>query len=208
MASQIKKYQSILIFGPPGSGKGTIGHFLAEVCDQFHLSTGEVFRGLSKDSKGGQLFERYANHGQLLPDDACIEIFKVYLEGLIATNRYFPSRQFILLDGIPRTIEQAKALDQFLQIQQVIVLEAPSEQVLIERLMKRAVIEARIDDQNEEVLNKRFEVYHRQTKEVLEHYPSSILKRFNADQKPFEVLRDILMELADLFASNELSMNS
>lgn len=199
MSADKKRQHSILVFGPPGSGKGTIGQFLSHVCDQCHLSSGDIFRGLSSDSEGGQLFQRYATKGQLLPDDATIDIFKSYLEGLIATNRFFPSRQFLLLDGLPRTLQQAKAIDQFLDVKQVIVLQVPSEQILVDRLFRRASLEGRADDQSEEILKKRFEVYHQQTKEVLSHYPDSIIKRFNADQKPFAVLRDILVDLSDLF---------
>ena len=99
--------RSVLIFGPPGSGKGTLGKFLSSAGNHFHLSSGDIFRGLSPESPAGQLYHTYASKGLLLPDELTIEIWRHFVDGLIATNRYFPASQLLLLDGIPRTIRQA-----------------------------------------------------------------------------------------------------
>ncbi len=94
-------FRSVLIFGPPGSGKGTLGKFLSSAGNHFHLSSGDIFRGLSPESPAGKLYHHYAGKGLLLPDEVTIQIWHHYVNGLIATNRYFPSQQLLLLDGIP-----------------------------------------------------------------------------------------------------------
>ena len=96
--------RSILIFGPPGSGKGTLGKSLSSAGNHFHLSSGDIFRGLSPESPAGKVYHNYAGKGLLLPDDTTIQIWHHYVHGLIATNRYFPEQQLLLLDGIPRTL--------------------------------------------------------------------------------------------------------
>lgn len=193
--SRKEPYRSILLFGPPGSGKGTLGHFLSSAGNHFHLSSGDIFRGLSLESPAGKLYHSYASKGLLLPDEATVEIWHHYVEGLIATNRYFPERQLLLLDGIPRTVKQTELLDPYINIVKIIVLEVPDTEVLIKRLQRRAVIEKRMDDKDAEVLRTRMEVYKKETVHVLDHYPKNKIEYFNADQKPLEVLRDVLVKL-------------
>lgn len=193
-----KLLKAVLLFGPPGSGKGTVGRLLAQAGNHCHLSSGDIFRGLSPASPAGQLFHTFASKGQLVPDEVTISIWHEYVMGLIATNRYFPEEQLLLLDGMPRTPEQAKALDAHIQVEQAIVLDMPNIEKLVQRLKKRALIEARPDDANESVLHKRMEVYEKQTVQLLKHYPQNKISRFNADQRPMEVLRDILVKLCPL----------
>ncbi len=191
-------FRSILIFGPPGSGKGTIGKFLDAASNHYHLSSGDIFRGLSPESPAGQLYHSYASKGHLVPDEATIEIWHNYVLGLIATNQYFPSHQFLLLDGLPRTKNQAKLLEKYLKIEHIIVLDVDEPQLLIERMQRRALIEKRKDDLDANILNTRLEVYHKDTQRVLEHYADDLVTVFDANQKPLEVLRDILIEHSDI----------
>lgn len=193
-----KPLQSILLFGPPGSGKGTLGRSLAQAGNHCHLSSGDIFRGLSPASPAGQLFSTYASKGHLLPDDVTIAIWHQYVMGLITTNRYFPEEQLLLLDGLPRTPEQAKCLDSYVNVRHVIVLDMPNIDNLVLRMKKRALIEGRADDANETVLRTRMEVYEKQTSALLRHYPQDKISRFNADQRPLEVLRDVLVKLCPL----------
>ena len=193
-----EKFQSVLIFGAPGSGKGTQGKFLSSAGNHFHLSSGDVFRGLSPESPAGKLYHKYAGKGQLLPDDVTIEIWHHYVLGLIATNQYFPKEQLLLLDGIPRTVKQAEILERYIEVKKIILLENKDKDTLIQRLKRRALIEKRHDDKDEGILRKRMEIYEQETFPVIQHYPKELIARFNADQRPLEVLRDILISLSDL----------
>lgn len=194
----LEPFRSILIFGPPGSGKGTIGKFLDAASNHYHLSSGDIFRGLSPESPSGQLYHSYASKGHLVPDEATVDIWYNYVLGLIATNRYFPSQQFLLLDGLPRTKLQAELLEEYLQIEHIIVLDVDEPKLLIERMQRRALIEKRKDDLDVDVLETRLEIYRNDTKRVLEHYDKDLITVFNANQKPLEVLRDILIEHSDI----------
>lgn len=200
MSLSAEKYQSILVFGPPGSGKGTQGKFLSSAGNHFHLSSGDIFRGLSPESPAGHLYHSYAGKGMLVPDEVTIEIWNNYVMGLIATNQYFPKEQLLLLDGIPRTRKQAEMLERYVTVKKIILLEAPNKNILIQRLKRRALIEKRQDDRDEIVLEKRIEIYESETVPVLQFYHQDLISRFNAEQKPLEVLRDILVSLCDLLA--------
>lgn len=202
-----KKFRSILIFGAPGSGKGTMGRFLSAAGNHVHLSSGDIFRGLSPDSPAGQLFHSFASKGHLVPDQVTLQIWHNYVLGLIATNRYFPSQQFLLLDGIPRTLEQAVLLEQYIEPLHIIVLKIDDKQKLVARMKRRALIEGRHDDTDENVLMTRFKVYEETTSKLLAHYPKDKITVVNADQKPLEVLKDILNHLSGLLSSPEKGAN-
>lgn len=193
-------FRSILIFGPPGSGKGTIGRFLSSAGNHFHLSSGDIFRGMSIESPAGKLYHNYASKGLLMPDETTIRIWNNYVHGLIATNQYFPKEQYLLLDGIPRTPRQAELLDAYVQIEGVIVLDVKKPDILIKRMQKRALIEKRNDDMDPNVLKTRLNVYKEETSYVLTHYPKKNIAYFNADQRPLEVLRDILVEFTQILS--------
>lgn len=196
-------FRSILIFGPPGAGKGTLGKFLSTAGNHFHLSSGDIFRGLDPETPIGRLYHTYASKGHLVPDEVTVEIWRQYVSGLISTNRYFPKKQLLLLDGIPRTPNQAEIFDKYIKVVHIVVLEMPNMEGLIARMKKRALIEKRADDADEEVLRTRMQVYERDTKSLLAHYPEHLISRFNADQRPLEVLRDVLVKLSDLLSHPE-----
>jgi adenylate kinase len=195
-----RPYRSILIFGPPGSGKGTQGKFLSSAGNHFHLSSGDIFRSLSPESAAGRLYHSYAHKGHLLPDDVTIGIWHHYVEGLIATNKYFPEHQLLLLDGIPRTGAQVELLKPYIHVEHIIVLESKNLNELMSRMKRRALIERRADDFDEKVVKTRMDVYLKETAQILQHYPEKLISKFNADQKPLEVLRDILVSLSRLLS--------
>ena len=191
-----KKLECVLVYGPPGAGKGTLCQFLNASESLYHLSTGDIFRGLTPESPAGRLFFEYANKGKLLPNDATIEIWDYYVKGLIATNQFQPSSQYMLLDGIPRTVSQAEALKDFIDVKAIIVLEVDNTEALIARLQRRASIEGRADDKALDVLRTRMSVYENETLPILDYYPEHLIHRFNANQRRLEVVRDVLQTLA------------
>lgn len=190
--SRSGRYSGILLFGAPGSGKGTVGKIIAEAGEHCHVSSGDIFRGLSPDSPAGSTFHTYASKGQLVPDEVTMDVWHGYVKGLIATNRFFPQKQLLVLDGLPRTVRQAEILDELVDIQKIVVLGADDLGVFVERLKKRATIEGRLDDADESVLQKRMDVYKAQTMSVLSHYESSQVAQINADQGRVAVLADVL----------------
>lgn len=190
--------RSILIFGPPGSGKGTLGKFLSSAGNHYHLSSGDIFRGLSPESPAGKLFHEYAGKGNLVPDEVTIEVWRHFVGGLIATNCYFPNEQFLLLDGLPRTTKQAELIAPHIDLLHIINLEMPNVDGLVKRLKRRAMIERRLDDFDEDILKNRMQVYENETVKVLEKYPKELISNFNADQPPLDVLRDVLVKLSYL----------
>ena len=182
-----------------------MGRFLSAAGNHVHLSSGDIFRGLSPDSPAGQLFHSYASKGHLVPDNVTLKIWHNYVLGLIATNKYFPTQQFLLLDGIPRTLEQAKLLDEYIDPKGVIVLKIDNKQKLVERMKRRALIEGRHDDADEKVLMTRFKVYEETTHALLDHYPHDKIVMINADQKPLDVLKDILTKTSGILSHPEIS---
>ena len=198
--SHQEPFDAVLIFGPPGSGKGTQGKFLSSAGNHYHLSSGDVFRGLAPESPAGKLFNKYASRGHLLPDEVTIEIWHHYVHGLIATNQYFPERQLLLLDGVPRTSGQAEILKKYLNIKGIILLESGDQGELVKRIVRRASIERRLDDKDEDILKTRMQVYEDETLKLLEVYPKELVSRFDASLRPLEVLRDILIDLSNLLS--------
>lgn len=204
------QFRTVLLFGPAGSGKGTMGSILAQAGSMCHISSGDIFRSLSPTSPAGILSQKYVNQGILVPDEVTIEIWRYYVNGLIATNRFLPDQQILLLDGLPRTLAQANMISSYMDLQHVIVLDIDDTDELIVRLQRRAKIEGRADDANADVLKKRLDLYRNTTVEILNHFPSDKISRFNAAQKPLNVLRDILSKLSDTLstAARPLAMPS
>lgn len=194
------KFSSILLFGPPGVGKGSLGQFLASAGTQYHLSTGDIFRGLASYSPAGKLYYSFASKGMLLPDEATIEIWKYFVQGLIATNAYYPESQDLLLDGLPRTIKQAEMLEEYIEVRHIIVLKTSNVQELLRRLQKRVRQEGKIESVDPMVLKRRIEIYEQESSELLNYYPKHLVSHIDADQKPLEILRDVLVRLSHLLS--------
>ena len=194
----VERFRSVLIFGPPGSGKGTQGVLLKRAGGFYHLSSGEMFRSLSSDSSGGKIYHLYAEKGKLLPDEVAVSLWKGFVQELVATHRYRPQEQLLLLDGIPRTKKQAEILEEHIDVQKVIVLDISSQKMLVERLKGRASVEQRKDDLNQLVLVKRMQIYQEETLPLLSHYPDNQIVRIDGMRRPAEVSKDILSALSTL----------
>ena len=179
----------IVFVGPPGAGKGTQSKRLLSYLGIPHLSTGEMLRAAkSLDTSLGKLASQYMDGGRLVPDPLVMDI--------VGERLAMPEYQSgCLFDGFPRTLSQAKSLDDMLALRQTpldLVLELRGEEsVLINRMLKRAAEEKRVDD-NPETIAQRFEVYKRQTFPLLEYYSSKgLLVTIDAMAPPEVVFSNI-----------------
>jgi adenylate kinase len=194
------KYKCVLLFGAPGSGKGTQGSILASIPGFYHSSTGDIFRSLDFDSEMGRLFWDYSSRGELVPDEFTIKLWKNYMKGMELTNQFRPENQILVLDGIPRDVKQAKLLDDTIDVAKVIYLVCTDMSKMVERLRRRALKENRIDDANDKVIQNRIEVYERNTKPVLDCYPKDKIVRVDATMSMLKVLNgiiDVLLPIKD-----------
>lgn len=159
---------NLVIFGAPGSGKGTQSEKLIETYGLFHISTGEVLRDqIAKCTELGKTADKFISNGQLIPDELMVNILSDLLDSNPAT------RDGVIFDGFPRTIPQAVALNEMLakrgaQVNAVVGLEVADDE-LIDRLIKRGVESGRSDD-NLETIQKRLAVYHSQTQPLRDFY--------------------------------------
>lgn len=187
-----QRFQTILLFGAPGAGKGTQGKILGVVPGFYHLSCGEVFRTLDMSSELGKTFVKFSSKGRLVPDDVTIQMWHQNMHARTVLSDYKPHVDILVLDGIPRNVNQAKILKNHLNVLQIIHLVCPNKEEMISRLRRRALKENRIDDAKEEVIRKRWAVYEEETFPVLDYYPKNIIKEVDATGSPGRVLEHIL----------------
>lgn len=178
---QIKETQhmtNLVLFGPPGAGKGTQANFLKEKYNLVHISTGDVFRfNIKNETALGMIAKSYIDKGELVPDQVTIDMLEAEVE------KNADAKGFIF-DGFPRTDAQAKALDALMerkdsQINAMIALEVDDE-VLVERLLKRGETSGRTDDADESIIRHRIKQYYNKTA-VLKEFYSEKDKYFGVD---------------------------
>src|SRR3954467_15622567 len=119
-----QRLKTILLFGAPGSGKGTQGKIIGNIPGFHHSSTGDIFRSLDLQSDVGRKFWEYAGRGELVPDDFTISLWKQYIKGLEFINQFHPETEILVLDGMPRNMTQKKLLDNELDVVGIIYLRA------------------------------------------------------------------------------------
>lgn len=159
---------NVIIFGKPGSGKGTQASMIKDKYGLTHISTGDVFRkNTSEGTKLGNIAKQYMSKGELVPDEITIAMLESEILGVVPCNGF-------ILDGFPRTILQAKSLDNLLinlnlKIDLVIGLDVPNDK-LVKRLLERGKTSGRNDDQSEDKINKRLEEYDKKTKPLIVFY--------------------------------------
>lgn len=158
---------NIILFGPPGSGKGTQSTNLIERYGLYHIATGDLLRDeVSRNTQLGQEAKKFMDAGQLVPDAVVIGMIGSKVDAM-------PDTKGFIFDGFPRTVAQAEALDNLLKLKQtditlLLSLEVPEDE-LKRRLLHRGEISGRSDD-NEEVIEKRIVEYRAKTEAVANHY--------------------------------------
>jgi adenylate kinase len=159
---------NLILFGKPGSGKGTQAEFVKNKYDLIHISTGDLFRNnISNNTELGLLAKSYMDKGDLVPDEVTIKM----LESEVNNH---PNSKGFIFDGFPRTTVQAEILDQFLitlklSISMTIALEV-DENLLIERLISRGKDSGRSDDQDRTKIQNRFDEYNKKTSPLINYY--------------------------------------
>jgi len=159
---------NLILFGKPGSGKGTQASLIKNKYNLVHISTGDVFRkNMSNKTDLGMLAKGYMEKGELVPDDVTVNMLKEELEDHLPCNGF-------IFDGFPRTSYQAEKLDALLSkyslnINLTIALDVDNE-TLIKRLLNRGKSSGRADDQSEDKINKRLQEYDKKTKPLIEFY--------------------------------------
>jgi adenylate kinase len=167
---------NLVLFGPPGSGKGTQSDKLVQKYKLVHLSTGNLLREeIAQQTPLGMEAKNFMDKGQLVPDEVVIGMVDNYFD------KHKGAKGF-LFDGFPRTVAQARALDNLLDLKMtsisaVVALEVTEEE-LVKRLLNRGKTSGRSDDTNEEVIRKRYAVYLKETAPVAEHYKK--VKKFES----------------------------
>ncbi|HYV93126.1 MAG TPA: adenylate kinase [Chitinophagales bacterium] len=194
---------NIVLFGPPGSGKGTQALKLSDAHSLIHISTGDIFRSEIKNETAlGLEAKKYLDAGHLVPDEVTIRMLASFVE-----KNTDGDHKGIIFDGFPRTVAQAEALDKFLKdrkmpVMKVLALEVDDEE-LIRRILLRGKDSGRSDDNDEAVIRKRIEVYNKQTSPLKQYYRKQgklvSLKGVGSVEEIFSSLSD---EVSKLLTTN------
>lgn len=186
------KFPTFLILGAPGSGKGTQGKVLGSVPRFHHLACGDVFRSLDTRTALGQKFVEYSSRGELVPNDLTVQLWRANIQQRVESHSFKPEIDFLVLDGIPRNVEQAKLMEDDIDVVRLFHLSCPDRAELARRLRKRALKDNRFDDASDTVIFKRFQTYDQETKPILDYYGPDKVIEIDASQPPAKVLYDIL----------------
>ena len=197
------KFNTILLFGAPGSGKGTQGQTLGSIPGLVHVACGEIFRDLRVGTPLGRVFLDYSSRGALVPDDFTVQLWEEHIGGLTRLGRYDPATDILILDGIPRNVAQARLMDNHIDVRRVYYLDCADKEKMVLRLKRRALHENRLDDASDETIQTRLYVYEAETAPVLNYYPSEKICRIDTGQSPVEVLADILADMRKLLGGAE-----
>jgi adenylate kinase len=202
--SDFRRFRTFLILGAPGSGKGTQGKVLGSIPRFHHLACGDVFRSLDTRTALGQKFVEFSSRGELVPDDLTVQLWRANIKQRADGHVFKPEIDFLVLDGIPRNVEQAKYMEKDIEVLKVFHLSCPDRTELARRLRKRALKDNRFDDASETVIQQRFATYEAETKPILDYYSGDRIVDIDASQQPAKVLYDILGSIMTLEAWHDL----
>ena len=196
------KIRAVLLFGAPGSGKGTQGRILEQIPNWYYFASGDAFRNLRPEDPLGKTFLDFSSRGELVPDEFTIALWQKKMESATMKGSFQPDHDVLLLDGIPRNRHQVEMMEEHIEILALLHLTCQNKQQMVERIQRRALIESRLDDANLEVIEHRFETYEEETRSVIDAVPSDLVHDVNADQPPILVLKDILDSVSKLHFSS------
>jgi adenylate kinase len=192
------KWNAILLFGMPGSGKGTQGRALGSVPGFLHVATGDIFRQLNRVGPLGREVDGYISNGKLVPDELTLRIFLNHMKLLQKQKEFDPGWQTPILDGIPRTFPQAELLDREIRVRRIYFLKLHDEDEAVRRIRSRALKEGRTDDADEGIIRDRLVTYHRQTASTLAFYPPDLVLEIDAARPAIQVLHTLVADLCQL----------
>jgi adenylate kinase len=197
-ASKSERYKTILMFGAPGSGKGTQGAILGRIPRFIHCACGEVFRALDTRTPLGQQFVHHSSRGELVPDELTVQLWKANIDSKAESHLFKPDIDFLVLDGIPRNVQQSRIMEPYIEVLHVFHLSCPDRQELHRRLRKRALKENRWDDAKDETIERRIKTYEEESKPMLEFYTDGKTTDIDATQHPAVVFHTILSQIVKL----------
>ncbi|MCW8131095.1 MAG: nucleoside monophosphate kinase [Planctomycetota bacterium] len=192
------RYKAVLLLGAPGSGKGTQGAILKNIPGFFHFSMGDALRNIDIRSPLGKVFYDHTSRGELVPDEYVIKFWARTLDAHATLGDFKPHADLLVLDGIPRTLNQAKIMERYIEVLKVLYLVCRDENAMFERLRRRALKENRIDDADEKVIRRRMKVYESSTQPVVGNYPKEIVAEIESQGSPARVAYDILSVLSPI----------
>lgn len=193
----MSRYRTILIFGAPGSGKGTQGKILGKTPGFYHCACGDVFRSLDTATELGAAFLEYSSKGQLVPDEMTVRLWHESIRKTVESGKFKPERDYLILDGIPRNVAQAILMEELIEVKRIFHLSCPDRDKLVARLKKRALRDNRLDDANEEVIRSRLCTYDAESKPMLQHYAGVNRHDIDASMTPLEVIYEIIKGLLE-----------
>ena len=189
----MEKINTILLFGAPGCGKGTQGKMLGTLPGYVHISSGDMFRALDRNSELGKIFTEYSTKGLLVPDDFTIRLWRDHMTKLVGSRKVNHDSDIVILDGIPRNVAQAKMLDPHINVTKLICLRAVhNREEMVRRLKARALKDNRLDDADEATVRRRLEVYDKESRPVLDYYPKDRIADVDSLGSPARVLDKVL----------------
>jgi adenylate kinase len=182
--------RAILLFGYPGSGKGTQGRILSVLPGFHHVAMGDILRALTPANPLFEEVQSFLRRGNLVPDELAMEMFKRYVEDLKADPE-----DFLIVDGVPRNAKQVELLNKIVKVIRIFKLSVYDENLVIDRMRKRARAQGRADDLQDDVIQHRLSVYRQETESCIRTYPGTLLTRIHANQPIFDVHFDIIHAL-------------